>query len=210
MGPGFLFLHVTVVKGLSYCWLMLALRRSAQVRFSVRFPQMSRGFCGRGVAGVVPRGAAGGVAGVVLSAGLPYGLLWGMLVSCWCTFSSSVVMLARCFSSSRIRFVLPACAESMACSMRSNCSESCSIISRSGSTRETPKLVFRGLSSAGGGAEPLHNGGAISVWAPNGMSVGVAELKGDGGEPGGTVTDRDGEGGEPRETVLKPKFCNGH
>jgi hypothetical protein len=49
-------------------------------------PQMSRGFCGRGAAGVVTRGAAGGAAGVVLSAGLPCGLLWGALVSCWCTF----------------------------------------------------------------------------------------------------------------------------
>jgi hypothetical protein len=41
------------------------------------------------------------------------------------------------------------------------------------------------------------------------MSVGVAELKGDGREPGGTVTDLEGGGGEPRETVLKPKVCNG-
>jgi hypothetical protein len=97
----------------------------------------------------------------------------------------------------------------MAYSMRSNCSESCSIIWRSGSAREMPKLVFRGLLSAGGRAERLRDGGAIGVWAPKGTSVGVAELKGDGGEPGGTVADLEGGGGEPRETVLKPKFCKG-
>jgi hypothetical protein len=59
---------------------------------------------------------------------------------------------------------------------------------------------------AGGGAERLRDGGAIGVWAPKGTSVGVAELKGDGGEPRGTVADVEGGGGEPRETVLKPKF----
>jgi hypothetical protein len=37
-------------------------------------------------------------------------------------------MLARCFSSSRIQLVLVAWAESIAYSIRSNCSESCSII----------------------------------------------------------------------------------
>jgi hypothetical protein len=97
----------------------------------------------------------------------------------------------------------------MACSMRSNCSESCSIIWRSGSARETPKLVFHGLLSAGGGAERLHDGGAIGVWVAKGTSVGVVELKGNGGEPGGTVADLEGGGGEPRETVLKPKFFRG-
>jgi hypothetical protein len=72
-----------------------------------------------------------------------------------------------------------------------------------------PKLVFRGLLSAGGGAERLHDGGAIGGWAPKGTSVGVAELKRDGGEPRGTVVDLEGGGREPRETVLKPRFFKG-
>jgi hypothetical protein len=93
--------------------------------------------------------------------------------------------------------------------MRSNRSESCSIIWRSGSARETPKLVFRGVFSAGGGAESLR-GGAIGVWAPKGSSAGVADLKGDDGEPGGTVTDLEVGGSEPRGTVLKPKVFKGH
>jgi hypothetical protein len=93
--------------------------------------------------------------------------------------------------------------------MRSNCSESCSIISRSGSARETPKLVFCGLLSAGGGAERLRDRGAMGVWAPKGTSVGIAALKGDGGEPVGTVADLEEGGGEPMETVLKPKFLRG-
>jgi hypothetical protein len=105
--------------------------------------------------------------------------------------------------------VLLAWVESIPCSMRSNCSESCSIIWRSGSARETPKLLFRGLLSAGGGAERLRGGGAIGVWAPKSMSAGVVELKGDGGEPGGTVADLEEGGGEPMETVLKPKFLRG-
>jgi hypothetical protein len=105
--------------------------------------------------------------------------------------------------------VFAAWAEGMACSMRSNCSESCSIIWQSGSTRETPKLVFCGLLSAGGGAERLHGGGAIGVWAPKGMSAGIAGLKGDGAEPGGTVADLEEGGGEPMETVLKPKLLRG-
>jgi hypothetical protein len=134
------------------------LRHSAQVRFSVGFPQISRGFCGHGAAGVVIHGAAGGVAGVALSAGLPCGLLWGVLVSCWCTFWSLVVTLGNCFPSSRIWLVLAAWVESIACSMHSNCIESCSIIWQSGSTRETSKLVFCGLLLAGGGAERLHDG----------------------------------------------------
>jgi hypothetical protein len=119
------------------------------------------------------------------------------------------VTLARCFSSLRIQLVLAAWAESIACSMLSNCSESCSIISWSGSTRETPKLVFHGVLSAGGGAERLCGGGAIGVWAPKGMSAGIAGLKGDSGEPRGTVTDLEEGGGEPIETVLKPKFLRG-
>jgi hypothetical protein len=61
-----------------------------------------------------------------------------------------------------------------------------------------------------GGAEYLHDGGAFGVWAPKGMSAGVAELKGDGGEPWGTITDLEAGGREPRETVLNPKFCKGH
>jgi hypothetical protein len=105
--------------------------------------------------------------------------------------------------------VLAAWAESIACSMRSNCSESCSIIWRSGSARETPKLVFRAVLSAGGGAERLRGGGAIGTWAPKGMLAGIAGLKGDGGEPGGTVADLEEGGGEPIETVLKPKFLRG-
>jgi hypothetical protein len=105
--------------------------------------------------------------------------------------------------------VLAAWADSMACSMHSNCSESCSIIWRSGSARETPTLVVRGLLSAGGEVERLRGGGAIGVWAPKGTSVGIAELKGDGGEPAGTIADLEEGGGEPIETVLKPKFFRG-
>jgi hypothetical protein len=59
--------------------------------------------------------------------------------------------------------------------MRSNCSESCSIIWQSGSARETQKLVFQGVLSSGGAAERLR-GGAISVWAPKGSLAGVADL----------------------------------
>jgi hypothetical protein len=119
-------------------------------------------------------------------------------------------MIARCFSSSRIQFVLAAWAESMACSMCSNCSESCSIIWQSGSAREIPKLVVYGLLSAGGGVEYLHGGGAISVWVPKGMSAGITGLKGDGGELRGTVVDLEEGGREPMETVLKPKVFRGH
>jgi hypothetical protein len=208
-GAGFLFLRVMVVNSLSCCWFTLALRHSAQVRFSVRFPQMSRGFCGHGAVGIVICRAAGGAAGVALSACLPCGLLWGALVSCWCTFWSSEVTLARCFSSLRIQLVLAAWVESIACSMHSNCSESCSIIWRSGSAREIPKLVFHGVLLARGGVERLHGRGAIGVWAPKGMSAGIAGLKGDGGEPGGTVADLEEGGGKPIETVLKPKFLRG-
>jgi hypothetical protein len=43
---------------------------------------MSRVFCGHGAVGVVTLGAAGGAAGVALSAGLPCGVLWGIVVSC--------------------------------------------------------------------------------------------------------------------------------
>jgi hypothetical protein len=60
------------------------------------------------------------------------------------------------------------------------------------------------------GAECLYNRGAISIWVPKGMSVGVTELKGDGWEPGGTVVDLEGGGREPRETMLKLKFCKGY
>jgi hypothetical protein len=102
IGTGFLFLHVIVIKGLSYCWLTLALRHLAHVRFSVGFPQMSKGFCGCRAVGMVIRGVAGRVAGIALLAGLPCGLLWGTLVSCWYTFWSSVVILARCFLSLQI------------------------------------------------------------------------------------------------------------
>jgi hypothetical protein len=105
--------------------------------------------------------------------------------------------------------VLAAWAEIMACSIRSNYHESCSIIWQSGSAREMPKLVFRGLLSAGWGVEHLC-GRAIGVWVPKGLSAGVTELKGDGGEPGGTVPDLEEGGREPRGTVLKPKFFKGH
>jgi hypothetical protein len=104
--------------------------------------------------------------------------------------------------------VLAAWAESIACSMRSNCSESCSIIWQSGSARETRKLVFRVVLSAGGGAGHLR-GAAIGVWAPKGSSAGVADLKMGGGEPGGTVMDLEVGGGEPKGTVLKPKLFKG-
>jgi hypothetical protein len=92
--------------------------------------------------------------------------------------------------------------------MRSNRSESCSIIWRSVSAREMPKLVFRGVLSVGGGAERLR-GGAISVWAPKGSSAGVADLKGDGVGPRGTVADLEVGGSEPKGTVLKPKLFKG-
>jgi hypothetical protein len=92
--------------------------------------------------------------------------------------------------------------------MHSNWSESCSIIWRSGSAREMTKLVFRGLLSAGGGAEHLR-GEAIGVWAPKGSSAGVTDLKMGGGEPGGTVADLEVGGGEPTGTVLKPKLFKG-
>jgi hypothetical protein len=117
-------------------------------------------------------------------------------------------MLARYFSSSQIRFVLAAWAESIACSMHSNCRETCSILWWSGSAREMPKLVFRGVLLVGGGAERLR-GGAISVWATKGSSAGVADLKMGGGEPGGTIPDLEVGGGEPRGTVLKPKLFKG-
>jgi hypothetical protein len=118
-------------------------------------------------------------------------------------------MLARCFSSSQIQLVLAAWAESIACSICSNCSESCSIIWQSGSAREMPKLVFGGLLLAGGGAEYLCSWGAIGVWAPKGTSVGIAALKGDSREPRGTITDMEEGGREPMETVLKPKVFRG-
>jgi hypothetical protein len=73
-----------------------------------------------------------------------------------------------------------------------------------------PKLVFRGVLLAGGGAECLRSGGAIGTWAPKGMSAGIAGLKGDGREPRATVRDLEEGGGEPIETVLKPKFLRGH
>jgi hypothetical protein len=101
VGAGFLFLHMMVIKGLSY-WLMLVLRCSAQVRFLVRFPQISRGFYRCGAVGVVLFRVAGRAAGVALSVGLPCGLLCSAVVSCWHTFWSLVVMLATCISSSRI------------------------------------------------------------------------------------------------------------
>jgi hypothetical protein len=47
---------------------------------------MSRGFCGYGGAGAVMCSAAGGAAGVALSAALLCGLFWGTVVSCWYTF----------------------------------------------------------------------------------------------------------------------------
>jgi hypothetical protein len=81
MGASFLFLSMTVMKGLS-CWLMLALRHLAQVRLLVRFPQISRAFCSHGVVGVITLGVAGGAVGVALLAGLLCGLLWGTVVSC--------------------------------------------------------------------------------------------------------------------------------
>jgi hypothetical protein len=68
--------------------------------------------------------------------------------------------------------------------------------------------VFRGVLSAGGGAECLR-GGATGVWAPKGSSAGVADAKIGGGEPGGTVADLEVGGGEPRGTVLKPKLFKG-
>jgi hypothetical protein len=73
-----------------------------------------------------------------------------------------------------------------------------------------PKLVFLGVLSAGGGAEHLRSGGAVSIWAPKGMSAGIAGLKGDGREPGGTVADLEEGGSKPIETMLKPKFLRGH
>jgi hypothetical protein len=68
--------------------------------------------------------------------------------------------------------------------------------------------VFRGVLSVGGGAERLR-GGAIGVWAPKGSLAGVADLKGDGGGPGGTVAYLEVRGRDPRGTVLKPKLFKG-
>jgi hypothetical protein len=48
--------------------------------------------------------------------------------------------------------------------------------------------VFRGVLSAGGGAQRLH-GGAIGIWAPKGSLAGVADLVVGGREPRGAVTD---------------------
>jgi hypothetical protein len=63
-----------------------------------------------------------------LSGLLQVGLLGAGVAFCyWCIWWSSAVMEATCFSSSRIRFVLVACEESMAFSMRSTCRESCKI-----------------------------------------------------------------------------------
>jgi hypothetical protein len=41
------------------------------------------------------------------------------------------------------------------------------------------------------------------------MSAGIAGLKGDGGEPSGTVADLAEGGGEPIKTMLKPRFLRG-
>jgi hypothetical protein len=70
--------------------------------------------------------------------------------------------------------------------------------------------VFCAVLSAGGGAERVHGRGAVGIWVPKGMLAGIAGLKGDGGEPSGTVVDLEEGGGEPIETVLKPKFLRGH
>jgi hypothetical protein len=72
-----------------------------------------------------------------------------------------------------------------------------------------PKLVVRGVLSAGGGAEYLRSG-AIGVWTPKGSLAGVADVMVDGREPGGTVTDLEVGGGEPSRTVLKLKLFKGH
>jgi hypothetical protein len=72
------------------------------------------------------------------------------------------------------------------------------------------KLVFHVVLLAGGGAERLCSGGAISIWAPKGMSAGITGLKGDGGEPRGTVMDLEEGGREPIEAVLKLRFLRGH
>jgi hypothetical protein len=63
-----------------------------------------------------------------LSGLLPVGLLGAGVVFCyWCIRWSLLVMDATCFSSSWIGFVLVACEESMAFSMRLTCRESCRI-----------------------------------------------------------------------------------
>jgi hypothetical protein len=72
-----------------------------------------------------------------------------------------------------------------------------------------PKLVFRGVLLAGGGAEHLH-GGAIGVWAPKGLAVGVMSMEVGGREPRGAVADLKVGGGQPRETMLKLKLFKGY
>jgi hypothetical protein len=99
--------------------------------------------------------------------------------------------------------------ESIAYSMHSNCSKGCSIIWRSGSAREMPKLVFRWVLSVEGGAECLYSG-AIGVWAPKVAVAGVADGTMGDGEPRGTITDLEVGGGKPRGTVLKPKLFKGY
>jgi hypothetical protein len=42
------------------------------------------------------------------------------------------------------------------------------------------------------------------------MSAGIAGLKGDSGEPRGTVADLEEGGGKPIETMLKLKFLRWH
>jgi hypothetical protein len=59
---------------------------------------------------------------------VPVGLLGaGVVFCCWCIRWSSAMIEATCFSSSRIRFMLVACEESMAFSMHSTCRDSCRI-----------------------------------------------------------------------------------
>jgi hypothetical protein len=105
-------------------------------------------------------------------------------------------MDATYFSISRIRFVLVACEESNAFSMRSTCRDSCRISWRSESVMATPKLGFQAAVSAGG----------IAVRFCDAAFEGVCEPEG----PGAGVDRWDVGGGDPTESeALKPKESRG-
>jgi hypothetical protein len=105
-------------------------------------------------------------------------------------------MEATCFSSSRIQFVLVACEESMAFSMRSTCRESCRISWQSESARATPKLGFWVAVSAGWIAVCFCDAAFEGVCEPEGLGAGVDHWEVGGGDP-------------TESEVLKPKESRG-
>jgi hypothetical protein len=105
-------------------------------------------------------------------------------------------MEATYFSRSRIRFVLVACEESMAFSMRSTCRESCRISCRSESARATPKLGFRAAVSVGGIAVRFRDAAFEGVCEPEGLGAGVDRCEVGGGDP-------------TESEALKPKESRG-